>query len=83
MGEQGVELKESPPVVNSHPPSEVEGQDPPAVPVPAAHTARMARIDNMPRVGRRVSSIEAVKGAPPPKRQSVVVYETPDSPPAQ
>nr|CDJ93121.1 Amino acid permease-associated region domain containing protein [Haemonchus contortus] len=43
----------------------------------------MARIDNMPRVGRRVSSIEAVKGAPPPKRQSVVVYETPDSPPAQ
>ncbi|XGW28790.1 hypothetical protein V3C99_008520 [Haemonchus contortus] len=83
MGEQGVELKESPPVVNSHPPPEVEGQDPPAVPVPAAHTARMARIDNMPRVGRRVSSIEAVKGAPPPKRQSVVVYETPDSPPAQ
>ncbi|XGW28789.1 hypothetical protein V3C99_008520 [Haemonchus contortus] len=82
MGEQGVELKESPPVVNSHPPPEVEGQDPPAVPVPAAHTARMARIDNMPRVGRRVSSIEAVKGAPPPKRQSVVVYETPDSPPA-
>uniref|UniRef100_A0A7I4YMT1 Amino acid permease-associated region domain containing protein n=2 Tax=Trichostrongylidae TaxID=6315 RepID=A0A7I4YMT1_HAECO len=82
MGEQGVELKKSPPVVNSHPPPEVEGQDPPAVPVPAAHTARMARIDNMPRVGRRVSSIEAVKGAPPPKRQSVVVYETPDSPPA-
>ena len=46
-------------------------------------------------MGRRVSSVEvtnnysvtnfqAVKGAPPPtKKHSVVVYQTPDSPPAE
>lgn len=89
MGDQGVELKESPPKTDTAPPSPPpppppltttipEKQDVPVIP---AHTARFARIDNLPRIGRRVSSVEAVKGAPPPKRQSVVVFESPDTPP--
>ncbi|WKY05729.1 hypothetical protein Q1695_006157 [Nippostrongylus brasiliensis] len=86
MGDQGGDVKES--AAEHRPEPAAAATD--AAPQPKAQagevldvpgqTARFARIDNLPRIGRRVSSVEAVKGAPPPKRQSVVVFETPDTP---
>ncbi|VDM58946.1 unnamed protein product [Angiostrongylus costaricensis] len=81
MGDQTVEPKEG------IPPTDVQQSVQPPVgasvddgkPV-SAPVGRIAHMEN-PLTKRRVSSIEVVKGAPPPKRQSsVVVFETPDIP---
>ncbi|KJH44911.1 hypothetical protein DICVIV_09064 [Dictyocaulus viviparus] len=55
--------------------ADVVKEESPSIPV-----VRVSRIESLPSFGRRVSSVEAVKDAPPPKRQSVVVFETPDRP---
>ncbi|KAL6739860.1 hypothetical protein Aduo_013262 [Ancylostoma duodenale] len=55
-----------------------EGGEGGNVHVSAGPTPRIASAENPPHSGRRISSVEAVKGAPPPKRTSVVIFETPD-----
>ncbi|KAK6748460.1 hypothetical protein RB195_001218 [Necator americanus] len=95
MSDREVELKETPPakvelketptakdpppsvtVLPAIPPKVVEG-----IAADIEPTQRLSSSENLPRTGRRVSSIEVVKGAPPPKRASVVVFESPDTPP--
>ncbi|VDM77993.1 unnamed protein product [Strongylus vulgaris] len=87
MGDREVELKETPPAAADTPPSPPVSAVPPRmVEESVAETGsspQAGQVENLPRGGRRVSSIEPVKGAPPPKRASVVVFETPDTPPAQ
>uniref|UniRef100_A0A0K0DHA5 Uncharacterized protein n=1 Tax=Angiostrongylus cantonensis TaxID=6313 RepID=A0A0K0DHA5_ANGCA len=81
MGDQAIEPKEGIPQVDVqqsvHQPVGAPAEDGKPVSAPVA---RIAHMEN-PLTKRRVSSVEVVKGAPPPKRQSsVVIFETPDIP---
>ncbi|EPB78350.1 hypothetical protein ANCCEY_02580 [Ancylostoma ceylanicum] len=69
----------APPPTAQHPSVPTIAEEGGDVDVTPGPTPRVASAENLPHTGgRRISSVEAVKGAPPPKRTSVVVFETPD-----